>query len=80
MNVSLGRSPDMRGTRTLRLDHRHGERAGSLIWVTESGRSDNASAFIAEVRRADDWGLRSDLMPLLDAAAIASGKANPYRT
>ena len=37
----------------------YGERAGSLMWVTESGLSDKASAVIAEVRRADDWGLRT---------------------
>jgi L,D-transpeptidase YcbB len=35
-------------------------RAGSLIWVTESGLSDKARAVIAEVHRADDWGLRSN--------------------
>ena len=33
--------------------------AGALIWVTESGLSDKARAVIDEVRRADDWGLRS---------------------
>ena len=37
----------------------YGERTGSLIWVTESGLSDKARAVMAEVRRADDWGLRS---------------------
>ena len=42
----------------------YGERAGSLIWVTESGLSAKASAVMAEVRRADDWGLRPRDFPL----------------
>jgi hypothetical protein len=33
--------------------------AGALIWITERGLSDKARAVIDEVRRADDWGLRS---------------------
>ncbi len=37
----------------------YGKQTGPLIWVTESGISDKARAVIAEVRRADDWGLRS---------------------
>ena len=48
----------------------YGERTGSLIWVTESGLSDKARAVMAEVRRADDWGLRSNdfTLPQLTAA------------
>ena len=48
----------------------YGERTGALIWVTESGLSDKARAVIAEVRRADDWGLRSSdfTLPQLTAA------------
>ena len=44
--------------------------AGALIWVTESGLSDKARAVIDEVRRADDWGLRSSdfTLPELTAA------------
>jgi L,D-transpeptidase YcbB len=48
----------------------YGERTGSLIWVTGSGFSDRARAVIAEVGRADDWGLRSSdfTVPQLTAA------------
>jgi murein L,D-transpeptidase YcbB/YkuD len=48
----------------------YGERTGPLIWVTESGLSDKARAVIQEVRRADDWGLRSSdfTLPQLTAA------------
>ena len=35
------------------------ERRGSLLWVTETGLSDKGRAVISEVRKADDWGLRS---------------------
>ena len=38
-------------------------RTGALIWVSESGLSDKARAVIAEVRRADDWGLRAKDFP-----------------
>jgi len=31
-----------------------------LVWLTEDGYSDRAKAAIAELRRADDWGLRAD--------------------
>src|SRR5262249_29843256 len=30
---------------------------GPLLWVTESGISDLGNAVIAEIRKADDWGL-----------------------
>ena len=42
--------------------------AGALLWVTESGLSDKARTVVAEVRRADDWGLRSRdfTLPQLD--------------
>ena len=48
----------------------YGERTGSLIWVTASGLADKARAVMAEVRRADDWGLRSNdfTLPQLTAA------------
>ena len=35
------------------------ERRGSLLWVTVTGLSDKGRAVISEVRKADDWGLRS---------------------
>ena len=50
---------------------------GALIWVTESGHSDKARAVIAEVRRADDWGLRSSdfTLPQLTSAEASSQAA-----
>jgi murein L,D-transpeptidase YcbB/YkuD len=38
----------------------YAQRSGSLLWVSESGFSDKADATIAELREADDWGLRAD--------------------
>ncbi len=32
---------------------------GPLLWVTESGISKRGDAVIAEIRKADDWGLRA---------------------
>jgi murein L,D-transpeptidase YcbB/YkuD len=34
-------------------------RTGPLIWLTKSGLSDKGRAVIAEIRKADDWGLRA---------------------
>ena len=49
------------------------ERRGSLLWVTETGLSDKGRAVISEVRKADDWGLRSSdfSVPQLPAANIS---------
>jgi murein L,D-transpeptidase YcbB/YkuD len=33
--------------------------SGPLLWVTESGISQRGNAVIAEIRKADDWGLRA---------------------
>src|SRR5262249_28842054 len=33
--------------------------SGPLLWVTESGISERGNAVIAEIRKADDWGLRT---------------------
>jgi murein L,D-transpeptidase YcbB/YkuD len=43
---------------------------GSLIWVAENGLSEKAQAATQEIRRADDWGLRSSdfTLPQLTAA------------
>lgn len=34
-------------------------RSGPLLWVTESGISEHGAAVVAEIRKADDWGLRA---------------------
>jgi L,D-transpeptidase YcbB len=45
---------------------------GPLLWVTERGISDRGNAVIAEIRKADDWGLRARdfAVPQLPAVAI----------
>jgi murein L,D-transpeptidase YcbB/YkuD len=49
------------------------ERSGPLIWVTDTGISHKARAAIAEMRKADDWGLRSSdfAMPQLAAGDLS---------
>jgi murein L,D-transpeptidase YcbB/YkuD len=47
----------------------YGERTGALIWVTESGLSHKARGVIAEMNRADDWGLRTSDFTLPDLTA-----------
>ncbi len=44
-----------------------------LLWVTGSGISERGNAVIAEIRKADDWGLRARdfAVPQLPAGAIA---------
>ena len=46
--------------------------SGSLLWVAESGISARGNAVIAELRNADDWGLRARdfALPQLPAGAI----------
>ena len=43
------------------------------MWVTESGISERGNAVIAEIRKADDWGLRARdfALPQLPAGAIS---------
>ena len=48
-------------------------RAG-LIWVTDAGLSDKASAAIAEIRKADDWGLRASDFAV---PQLAAGNVSP---
>jgi murein L,D-transpeptidase YcbB/YkuD len=51
-------------------------RSGRLLWVSESGLSERGNAVVAEVRRADDWGLRSRDFALPQASgAVASPEA-----
>jgi L,D-transpeptidase YcbB len=47
--------------------------SGPLLWVTESGISERGNAVIAEIRKADDWGLRARdfALPQLPAGAIS---------
>jgi L,D-transpeptidase YcbB len=46
---------------------------GPLLWVTESGVSERGNSVIAELRKADDWGLRARdfAVPQLPAGAIS---------
>jgi murein L,D-transpeptidase YcbB/YkuD len=51
----------------------YGAYSGSLLWVTENGISKRGNAVIAEIRKADDWGLRARdfALPQLPAGAIS---------
>ena len=53
------------------LAHVEGDIVHQKISISEGAEFDGRARLIKNV---------SDLMPILDAAAIASGKANPYRT
>jgi murein L,D-transpeptidase YcbB/YkuD len=48
-------------------------RSGPLLWVTGSGISERGNVVIAEIRKADDWGLRARdfAVPQLPAGAIS---------
>jgi murein L,D-transpeptidase YcbB/YkuD len=47
--------------------------SGPLLWVTGSGISERGNVVIAEIRKADDWGLRARdfAVPQLPAGAIS---------
>jgi murein L,D-transpeptidase YcbB/YkuD len=47
--------------------------SGPLLWITESGVSERGNAVIAEIRKADDWGLRAldFALPQLTAGAMS---------
>ena len=48
-------------------------KGGALIWVSERGFTDRADATIAEMRKADDWGLEASdfALPRLPAGALS---------
>ena len=48
--------------------------SGPLLWVTESGISERGNAVIAEIRKADDWGLRARDFAL---PQLPAGNASP---
>jgi len=50
----------------------YSERHGAPLWVTGSGLSERGQQAVAEIRRADDWGL--------DARAFDLPQANPRKT
>jgi murein L,D-transpeptidase YcbB/YkuD len=47
--------------------------SGPLLWVTESGISERGNAVIAEIRKADEWGLRARdfALPQMPGGAIS---------
>ncbi len=49
-------------------------RKGQPVWVTDSGLSTNADALVAEMRRADEWGLDPKAF---DVAGLPTGSATP---
>jgi len=48
----------------------YGAREEPPLWISESGFSDKAKAIMAEIRKADDWGLQASSfeLPAADAA------------
>jgi len=51
--------------------------SGPLLWVTESRISERGNLVIAEIRKADDWGLRARdfTLPQLPAGAVSPAAA-----
>ena len=51
--------------------------SGPLLWLTESGISERGNSVIAEVRKADEWGLRARdfALPQLPAGTISAEAA-----
>jgi len=51
--------------------------SGPLLWVTETRISERGNLVIAEIRKADDWGLRARdfALPQLPAGAVSPGAA-----
>lgn len=51
------------------LSELYGERTEPPLWVTDSGFSAKAEAIMAEIRKADDWGLEATSFSLPSAGA-----------
>ncbi len=61
------------------LEEFYGTLEGPPLWVTDAGFSDKAKAVIAEIGKADDWGLRAsafDLPPANDLLASSNALAD----
>jgi L,D-transpeptidase YcbB len=71
-NVAAASAPDLAAAAAFYDAH-----AGSLLWVAESGISAAGNAVIAEIRKADDWGLRARdfTLPQLPTGAISDEAA-----
>ena len=71
-NVALAYGEDLSAATAFYDAH-----SGPLLWVTESGISERGNAVIAEIRKADDWGLRTGdfALPQLPAGAISPAGA-----
>ena len=67
-NVAPGYAEDLAAATAFYNAH-----SGPLLWVTESGISERGNSVIAEIRKADDWGLRARdfALPQLPAGAIS---------
>jgi L,D-transpeptidase YcbB len=67
-NVAAAHGEDLAATTAF-----YGAHDGPLLWVTERGISERGNAVIAEIRQADDWGLRARdfVLPQLPAGAIS---------
>jgi murein L,D-transpeptidase YcbB/YkuD len=65
-NVAPAYAEDLAGATAF-----YGAHSGPLLWVAESGISERGNAVIAEIRKADDWGLRARdfALPQLPAGA-----------
>ena len=59
------------------LPHTTRTLSGPLLWLTESGISERGNSVIAEVRKADEWGLRARdfALPQLPAGTISAEAA-----
>src|SRR5262249_19076845 len=67
-NLAAAHAEDLAAATTFYNAH-----SGPLLWITESGLTARANAVIAEIRNADDWGLRARdfAVPQLPAGPIS---------
>jgi len=65
-NVAPAYAEDLAGATAF-----YGVHSGPLLWVAENGISERGSVVMAEIRKADDWGLRARdfALPQLSAGA-----------
>ena len=55
----------------------YGARGHAPLWVDDAGLNTNAKVVIAEIGKADDWGLEADAFVLPQAATVSQSASDP---